>query len=315
MHIRRWPWVERLLQESLPTARLVGLERWENRLQFRDYLTTSKNLQVKRKDDGGANEQWMWHGTSKIDPKGVLRHEAGMDPRFSSRGFYGTGLYLAEKACYSGGTGSQYAFCPNYPDTSVRQLILARAAVGKTYDYGTTVNKDTRALQKPPNESAGVLFDSVLAGPHRPAQSGPGPDDSKMVIFYTLSQVQLTELLVISLLKGLVILTKTRYHFSEIGDGAYWKYYSPMCCILSLPPLSKHVFSLPHCDWMFNAFPLLSPMLFSAGVSRVYCFLCTLKKLVDASLHLAIGAASTQPPHSSNSSSKLSDSSSSSSIK
>jgi hypothetical protein len=170
---------------------LVGLERWEDRLQFRDYLTTSQNLQIKRKDDGGANEQWMWHGTSKFDPKGVLWHEAGMDPRFSSKGFYGTGLYLAEKARYSGSIGSRYAYCPHYPDTSVRQLVLARAAVGKAHDYGTTVDSDTKALRKPPNEKPDVLYDSVMGGPHRPLAAGPGANDSKMVVFYTLSQVRL----------------------------------------------------------------------------------------------------------------------------
>ena len=54
---------------------------------------------VKR--SGDANERWLWHGTGCTPPATVLEHEVGPDPRFSKGGFYGPGLYLAEKARYS----------------------------------------------------------------------------------------------------------------------------------------------------------------------------------------------------------------------
>eukprot|EP00729_Bicosta_minor_P008334 gene8334-25276_t len=179
----KWGWVEARLQESLPGAVLTRLERWENRLQFRDYWTKRENIKLKR--GGGAaseNEQWMWHGTSKLQPSVALRHEVGLDPRFSSAGFYGRGLYLAKKAQYS---DASYVHCPDHPDTRRRQLVLVRAAVGTPVDFEDRID---RTLTKPPEEAPGKLFDSVKGGPHRPKKSGAGANDSVMVVLYDLAQ-------------------------------------------------------------------------------------------------------------------------------
>lgn len=179
----KWGWVEARLQESLPGAVLTRLERWENRLQFRDYWTKRENIKLKR--GGGAasgNEQWMWHGTSKLQPSVALRHEVGLDPRFSSAGFYGRGLYLAEKAQYS---DASYVHCPDHPDTRRRQLVLVRAAVGTPVDFEDRID---RTLTKPPEEAPGKLFDSVKGGPHQPKKRGPGCNDSTMYVLYDLAQ-------------------------------------------------------------------------------------------------------------------------------
>jgi len=185
----KWRWAEEELQRSLPTARLTRLERWEDRLQFRDYWTKRRNVGIKR--DGDANEQWLWHGTRGSMPATTLQHEVGLDPRFSSQGFYGHGLYLAEKARYA---NAGYVHCPNHPDTTTRQILLVRAAVGLPHDFGTHVDRDkgnekgTRHLKKPPEESPGKLYDSVKGGPHRPRKTGPGENDSCMVVLYDLAQ-------------------------------------------------------------------------------------------------------------------------------
>ena len=184
----KWAWAEEKLHESLPNAVLARLERWENRLQFRDYWTKRENLEMKRGGGGGgggggANELWMWHGTRKLQPATALRHEVGLDPRFSSAGFYGGGLYLAEKARYSNGG---YVHCPDHPDTSTRQILLVRAAIGTPKVYaGASIARD---LTKPPEEAPGKLFDSVKGGPHRPTSSGPGRNDSAMYVLYDLAQ-------------------------------------------------------------------------------------------------------------------------------
>ena len=83
----KWAWASGLLHETLGAARLVRLERWENRLQFRDYWVKRDNLAVKR--GGDSNEQWLWHGTGDTPPATVLEHEVGPDPRYSCGGFYG----------------------------------------------------------------------------------------------------------------------------------------------------------------------------------------------------------------------------------
>ena len=168
-----WRKVEGLLHASLPGAMLVHLERWENRLQFRDYWTKRRNVAIKRSgarhgaaaaadddDAASANEQWLWHGTCARRPDAILQHEVGLDPRFSSEGFYGRGLYLADQARYSDGDGGRsYAFYPRYPDRAERQLLLVRAAVGEAHDYGgvTYPSGENEPLTQPPEQSPGVL--------------------------------------------------------------------------------------------------------------------------------------------------------------
>ena len=120
----------------------------------------------------------------------ALQHEIGLDPRFSSKGFYGHGLYLAEKAVYSNGTpGKEYCFKTSENGRQVRQLLLVRAVVGTCRDYGTTINRGHSVDDMV--QGSGVLFDSVRGGPHRPSTSGtsgPGDCSSHMVVLYQLSQ-------------------------------------------------------------------------------------------------------------------------------
>ena len=193
-----WRRVQALLRASLPAATVTRIERWENRLQFRDYWAKRRNIAVKSGgtlgDDGDAahaNEQWLWHGTGARRPEAILQHEVGLDPRFSSAGFYGRGLYLADQARYSDGDADRsYAFCPRHPDRTERQLLLVRAAVGEARDYGgeTYPNGKGQPLTQPPEQTPGVMFDSVRGGPHRPSRAGPGDADSTMVVLYELAQ-------------------------------------------------------------------------------------------------------------------------------
>ena len=69
--------------------------------------------------------------------------------------------------------------------SGLRQLLLCRAALGESYDFGENIEKD---LKKPPTESVGVLYDSVRGGPHRPTKAGAGEDDSPMFVVYDLAQ-------------------------------------------------------------------------------------------------------------------------------
>ena len=82
-----WQWCSGLLLNTLPAAALVRLERWENRLQYRDYWVKRSHIAIKR--GGESNERWLWHGTRGNPPAMVLAHEVGPDPRFSTHGFYG----------------------------------------------------------------------------------------------------------------------------------------------------------------------------------------------------------------------------------
>merc|ERR1719198_972541 len=140
----------------------------------------------------------MWHGTGRHAPEEVLQHEKGIDPRFSMKtttpGFYGRGLYLAEQARYS--NDEKYVHhaarwkprdAPSWRTTrrAVRQLLVVRAALGKSKEYGSEIDRE---LTMPPEEEPSMLFDSVRGGPHQPSQSGPGPNDSCMYVLYSPAQ-------------------------------------------------------------------------------------------------------------------------------
>ena len=73
--------------------------------------------------------------------------------------------------------------------SAYRQLLLCRAALGASFDFGDVIDGGTLSLTKPPVESPGVLYDSVRGGPHCPTCSGPGDDDSAMFVLYDLAQV------------------------------------------------------------------------------------------------------------------------------
>lgn len=142
----------------------------------------------------GANERRLWHGTgARTAPETVLRHEKGVDPRFSRDGLYGPGLYLAENARYSNHDRYVHKSDRWRPRGSwqkgraVRQLLLMRAALGRLKEYAE-YDAGCKNLRKPPEESPGVLFDSVRGGPHQPLHTGTGDDDSYMYVLYEQAQ-------------------------------------------------------------------------------------------------------------------------------
>ena len=119
------------------------------------------------------------------DPRNVLEHETGLDPRFSRKGFYGHGLYLAKKSNYS---NKGYAFKKKEGGRDLRQLLFVRAAVGKPKKYGTAIDRGITVDKMADPENPGCPYDSVLGGPHTPSRAGDGPCSSTMVVLYDLSQ-------------------------------------------------------------------------------------------------------------------------------
>ena len=39
--------------------------------------------------------KWLYHGSSEVDPKLIYKSEEGLDMRFSNKGMWGHGVYLA----------------------------------------------------------------------------------------------------------------------------------------------------------------------------------------------------------------------------
>ena len=184
------------LRESLPHARMVSLERIQHRGLWRAYAR--KRDDVAFYNDSDANEILLWHGTGERAPAAVLAHQEGLDPRFSSGGFYGQGIYLAERAAYP--VGGRYAHRVAGHGGTRFQLLLVRVAAGAVQDFGAEVTAATKKMRFPGRTTAGGrereggrLYDCVQAGPHRPHISGAGgpgdTDASRICVVYQADQM------------------------------------------------------------------------------------------------------------------------------
>ena len=105
--------------------------------------------------ESGVNEKELFHGTSRWDPGILCKGNQGFDPRVSSDGFYGQGVYFAETADYSHmyahrSRSAQHAAA----GSEVFQMILAKVACGVSNDYGTQVDSETRSLRRPPKRDS-----------------------------------------------------------------------------------------------------------------------------------------------------------------
>lgn len=101
--------------------------------------------------ESGVNEKELFHGTSRWDPAILCRGNQGFDPRVSSDGFYGQGVYFAEVANYSHMYAHRSRTAAGASHGSeVFQMILATVACGISKDYGRRVDSVTRGLRRPP---------------------------------------------------------------------------------------------------------------------------------------------------------------------
>ena len=184
------------LRESLPHARLVSLERIQHRGLWRAYARRRDDVAFYNEND--ADEILLWHGTGARAPSAVLAHQEGLDPRFSSGGFYGQGIYLAERAAYP--VGGRYAHRVAGHGGTRFQLLLVRVAAGAVQDFGAEVTAATKKMRFPGRATAGGrereggrLYDCVQAGPHRPHISGAGgpgdTDASRICVVYQADQM------------------------------------------------------------------------------------------------------------------------------
>lgn len=144
-------------------------------------------------------EKRLFHGTGAIAPQTIILSSHGMDWRFASsevctlrdssprddvvwQGYYGSGIYMAEKARYS---DCQYA----YEEDGERQLILGRAFVGKYRDFG---QEKVRLVDAPPltDDEPAIKACCVKGGPHPPTTTrDTRAQASAMYVFYEHYQV------------------------------------------------------------------------------------------------------------------------------
>ena len=106
-----------------------------------------------------VDETILLHGTSWENANWIVRD--GFDHRTSRRGMYGNGVYFAGAACkihqYTCKLHKGYACdCPHE-----RTLIIARVALGDSYQTNRTLWGEGR----PPNRDGNGAYDSVHVNP------------------------------------------------------------------------------------------------------------------------------------------------------
>ena len=134
-----WCELETLMQESLPSAKLVEVLRIQNLTLWRRY-SFFKSL-MSRKNQGEVNEKLLFHGTRHTNPQTIISSEKGFDFRYGSDdSFWGKGTYFAVKASYC---DSRFVYKTN---EGTKQVFIARVLTGKSVN----IPKPNRTLKEPP---------------------------------------------------------------------------------------------------------------------------------------------------------------------
>ena len=151
---QEWSDIETMVHKTLPTARLVQIDRVQNLQLWEKYALEKGHM--NRRNNGLMNEKLLFHGTRKINPKSVVQCLRGIDFRCSRRDhqlLWGTGAYFAANANYS----NRYSYYN--AQLQAWQMIVVKVLTGNSCSYR---NPD-RSLTRPPRLFAGsnLLYDTV----------------------------------------------------------------------------------------------------------------------------------------------------------
>ncbi|KAI2502805.1 hypothetical protein MHU86_11629 [Fragilaria crotonensis] len=127
------------LQEDMSDAHISKLWRIQNNSLWTYYSFHRDRLEMNGVDH---NETSVWHGTSSVDPSVIYNdRQDGFMMQYSQSGYWGRGIYFAEKSSYS----YSYSYQPflgtaGLPSTSLqrpravdgeREMFLTKLLVGK----------------------------------------------------------------------------------------------------------------------------------------------------------------------------------------
>ncbi|CAE7556516.1 HET-E1 [Symbiodinium microadriaticum] len=131
---------------------------------------------------GELQERLLAHGTRTCDPTVIVQDRDGfMAEKGAERAFYGQGCYFAEFVQYAHHYSHVVA-----GNTATRQLVLADVLCGRAYDMGEQLDRSGARCNRAWLRSNG--YDSVVGGPHTPAKSGRGPNESRLFVMYRANQ-------------------------------------------------------------------------------------------------------------------------------
>lgn len=165
-----------LLQETMDDVHISKLWRCQNTSLWSYYSFHKDRLTNLGCGDG---ERRVWHGTSSLDPSVIYDDKQdGFMMQFASAGFWGRGLYFADKAAYS----SYYSFKP--PNDSLmtslssgsssrpggkgdeREMFLTKLLVGNEVfldrDVSSQKAQEYKQLTVPPTDpKTGLKYNTV----------------------------------------------------------------------------------------------------------------------------------------------------------
>ena len=111
----------------MPKTSITKIERIQNYRQWNTFQTELENIAHKLETPKEKVEtKWLYHGSSGVDPKLIYESEEGLDLRFSNKGMWGHGVYLAVDSYVSD------RFSNKDESTSERKMFCAQVIIGKS---------------------------------------------------------------------------------------------------------------------------------------------------------------------------------------
>ena len=149
-----WKMYEKLIQKSLLVT-ITKIVRVQNMWLWEAY--NFNKARMFKRNHGVINEMVLFHGSGRSDPSEIACGEDGFDIRRSRGGSWGHAIYLSECAQYS----DTFA----YQNTSnEKAVIIAKALVGESFDFGTLKKKELRlppVREKSSQNMSDIKYDSV----------------------------------------------------------------------------------------------------------------------------------------------------------
>ena len=151
---QEWNDIVGMVHKTLPTTSVVQIDRIQHRQLWEKYALEKSHM--NHRNNSLVNEELLFHGTRKNNPRLVAESLRGIDFRCSRRDhqlLWGTGAYFAANACYS----NRYS----YYNTQLQawQMIIVKVLTGHTCKYRNPIP----SLTRPPPLFTGsnLLYDTV----------------------------------------------------------------------------------------------------------------------------------------------------------
>ncbi|XP_023202322.1 uncharacterized protein LOC111611013 isoform X2 [Xiphophorus maculatus] len=138
---------------------IIKIERVQNIHLRRAYEAQKKKIFEKNKQDGGANEKFLYHGTTEVNCDSIMK--TGFNRRFCGLNatLYGEGTYFAVDASYS--TNPTYS----KPAADGSQLMFVARVLTGVYTLGQSGMKVPPPLD---DQEPHIRYDSVVDKMDRP---------------------------------------------------------------------------------------------------------------------------------------------------